>query len=168
MKFFTQELWDRIGSENESIRLVADKEWEQNIIEYNKQFERVKKSLTKKFLDLYLKNNEFHDFYLVGVEIIRSKLKRIPFVDFQIKVSNGQNTYEIWYKSVSNLCIHGNYSSENFDYLAYRQGVMDSWGYDEFDININNILVHEILFLSGTTFKIECSHISIKKIRISF
>ena len=79
MKFFTQELWDRIGSENESIRLVADKEWEQNIIEYNKQFERVKKSLTKKFLDLYLKNNEFHDFYLVGVEIIRSKLKRIPF-----------------------------------------------------------------------------------------
>ena len=135
-----------------------------NIIEYNKQFDRAKKSLTKKFLDLYLKNNGFHDCYLVGVEIIRSKSKKIPFIDFQISISNGQKTYAIYYKFVSNLCINGNYSNENFDYLAYKQGVMDSWGYDEFDINANNLLVHEILFLSGTTFKIECSHISIKKI----
>lgn len=164
MKFFTQELCDMIGSNNEEVSRQADEMWNHNIKLYQEQFDKVKKLLTKKFLDIYLKNNEFHDYYFVGEKIIRTKYKKMPFVDFKINISNGLKKYEIIYKSVSRLNILANYINEDCDYLGYKEGVIDSWSYDEFDTNKDNQIVHEILFLSGTTFKIECSHIIIKKI----
>lgn len=137
---------------------------EKNVQFYNKQFDKVKKLLPKQFMEVYLSNGCFHDCYIMGIEIIRAKSESMPFVDFKISIFDGEKKYEIYYTSVSTLCINGSFISEALDWISWKNGVIDSWGYDEFDISENNLLVHEILFLSGTTVKIECSNISIKLI----
>ncbi|AQS08735.1 hypothetical protein CLOBY_08450 [Clostridium saccharobutylicum] len=161
MKFFTKELWDKVNSATDENQLEVEKEWNENCRLYKKQFDELKKMLPDQFLDKYSICGDFHDFSIIGIEIIKSKSKVIPFVDFKIDVANGDEKYAIYYMGISNITINGNFESKEIEYLANKKGVIDSWGYDEFQISDDNLLVHEILFLSGSSMKVQFKDISI-------
>lgn len=161
MNFFTRELWDRVSNATDEDQLEVEKEWNENCRLYKKQFDELKNLLSKEFLEKYSENGEFHDFSITRIEIVKSESNLMPFVDLKIGIDDGEKKYVIHYTSIKNLVISGKFDSGEIEYLSKREGVIDSWGYDEFQISHDNLLEHEILFLSGSSVKVQFNDIRI-------
>lgn len=42
MKYYTQDLCDRLNSDDETIRMEADRAWNENVSQYQSQFQKTK------------------------------------------------------------------------------------------------------------------------------
>lgn len=161
MKYFTRELWEKLNSELEEESLKAQKKWNENSKKYSEEFNKVKELLPEHFMEIYRSNNDFHDFLLTSLKLVKNKTKIFPFVDLEISIFDGKDNYKIVYSSISKLDIKGNYNNYEIEYLKKKKNTFDSWGYDEFGLINNNVLSHEILFLSGSTIYVQFAKISI-------
>lgn len=160
MKFFTKELWDKVNSATGEDQTKVENEWLEVCKSYAIQFNNISKLWPEEFLQKYSNNNEFHDFGILGIKILKSKSKSIPFLDLKLSIFDGRRKYTIHYEAVSRLNICS-FESNEIAYLMNREEIIDSWGYDEFEIGDNGLLVHQILFLSGSTIEIQFNNINI-------
>lgn len=161
MKYFTDELWSKfnsIGEISDAEYKEALRQWNKNGQLYMEQFKKVRNYLPVDFLDIYDRENGFHDYRLVTFNIKHENYGVKPTIIIKICISNNENIWEITYKNISSFNV-------DCKVLSELRG-LDDWGYDEILEVDRETLSHEILFASGATISI-CFHkscISIKKI----
>lgn len=164
MRYFTNELWNRVNSESEEERQKADLQWEKNDNEYYEIFKDVKKLLPKKFLKLYEQEYGFHDYELKNFEVIHGNKGHIDPVAVSMVITNGEKIWNIVYKRIKKISI--NYEQQP-DVLKRKKRIyegFDDYGYDEFFQVDEKTLSHEILFASGATILVHFEKISINEI----
>lgn len=76
MKYYTPELWSKVGSPDKEEREAAHAEWDKNVKEYSLIFDKLKSRLPKKVLKSYYDNKGFHDFDLINISIEQSSSNR--------------------------------------------------------------------------------------------
>jgi hypothetical protein len=113
--------------------------------------------LPKKFLDVYVKENGFHDWKLKKLDIIHSSYGTKNPVEVNILISD-DDLYKITYSGIKKIEI--SYKED----IDERRG-FDDWGYCEFLPVNDKIFSHEILFASGASIQIHFSKISIKRVK---
>lgn len=155
MKYFTYDLWMAFSDEDRELAEKAEIEWIKRGNDYSKEFAKTKEYLPKYFLNIYNKNGHFHDFDLISLYFYHCKKKNYA----EIIISDSINKYKILYSNITEL--KTNFS--NFKEL--NETIGDTIGYDEFLIDKDNILTHEILFASGSIIKIWFKRLSIKKLK---
>lgn len=64
LKYFTFELWEKASSVYEEDRTQAEKLWNENCLQYQEEYEKVKKRLSIEFVKYFEANHEFHDWYV--------------------------------------------------------------------------------------------------------
>ncbi|GAB6085231.1 hypothetical protein [Alkaliphilus crotonatoxidans] len=138
MKFFTNELWCKINSEDENERLKAEEQWEINDKAYSKEFKVIKEKLPPKFLLEYLQNYGFHDFSVSKIEIVRLEEDS----SLNLTIVNGLTNCIINYGGVKKVSL-------SWDLMTDMLASCD-WGYDEFSIVDDTTMSHEILFSTGS------------------
>lgn len=163
MKFFTNELWDMLNSDNANERNIARQQWDENSSKYSGVFENVKKMPPKNFLKVYYANYGFHDYQLVKFDILNDSMTRRKAVNANLIIGDGENTWNISYKNISKISIEYNYVNPEFQ---HNYG-FDDYGYDEFIEVDKEIISHEILFASGATLLIHFRKISVVKVKNS-
>lgn len=122
MHFFTKELWNRINSENEIIRLHAEKEWEQRQREYQIQFEDIKGHLSRRSVMAMERRDFFHDYTLLEVSLIRSKKGKYTY---KLLLTNSIENVQIILKDINKAKV---------DISSFQNCIQGdlSWGYCEF------------------------------------
>lgn len=165
MKYFKAELWRGYNSENKEEFEKAKAQWDRNNKEYAQIFENVKERLPKGFLKIYMKEHGFHDFHLKSFEIIHVSEGYKNPVSVSMEIEEGENTWNILYKGVTNVQINYENEKAEEDKVRRFQYGFDDYGYDEFLEVDENILSHEILFASDATILIHFKHISIKRVK---
>lgn len=163
MRYFTDELWEGINSQLRVQRDMAEKQWEENVNIYAEIFEKLKSRLSKKFLNIYTKENEFHDYTLKNIEVIHGPYGYKDPVKVIITIYNEDYEWEIIYINIYKISLE--YNRINYNTRRQFKYGFDDYKYDEF-LEINEkILSHEILFGSGATFLVQFEKISINKIK---
>lgn len=164
MKFFTtewQNSWDPSSTKEERKKL---KEKTDKIIsEYEKQFDKIKPKLSKKFITLYNKYGRFHDCEIKELLIKRRKGKTKPLVDLTITLNINNILYQLKYGAVSKIEYRVNCLDDNIDFLKWGNQ-FDVWMYDEFSLAPNDTIQHEISFLSNGELIIVFKRISLEKL----
>ena len=149
MKYFTPELWSKVGSPDKQEREAAHTEWAKNAKEYSLIFDKIKNRLPKKFLKVYFENKGFNDFRLIGFSLSQTIDKKgnpqSVKIDIETPFDKKFKTkrFRITYKQPSIFEVR--YSDE--------QGCngFDDYGYNEFLPVDERTLSQEILFASGAT-----------------
>ena len=151
MKYFTEEIWDFEGYQNNLLSL-------------------------KEFLNQetfkFLQENSFHDGMLSDITIHNSYTGEteeiedsIVSVSAKIKHWNG-HIYKLFWDNVTvyhlDFNIARNRAVETNEILFDRG--LDEWSHDELTLKNENILRHEIILFSKTTLVIKCAHFSIQSI----
>lgn len=152
MKYFKNELWDKMNTNNIEEKNTAHDQWMQNIKEYEERYRLLENRLSKKSFNL-LKQNFLHDYRMNDFTICHKDLGRQNPISIDITFTNSQEIWMISYKKVNKLEINylkqkGFYSERGFDTLGY---------YELLDID-EETLSHEFLFASGTTLLIYFSN----------
>ncbi|MFX0549450.1 hypothetical protein ACOAKC_08935 [Hathewaya histolytica] len=164
MRYFTNELWNKINSDSEYEREKAYLEWDKNDKEYYEIFNIVKGLLPKKFIKIYEQEYGFHDYELRNFEVIHGQKGYVDPVEFSVVITNGDNVWDIVYKKIKKISI--NYQQQS-DVSKRKKRVyegFDDYGYDEFFQIDGKTLSHEILFALGATILVHFEEIFIKKI----
>ena len=71
MKYYTQDLCDRLNSDDETIRMEADRAWNENVSQYQSQFQKTKKYLSHRFVKGFLAHHGFHDYVIDNMTLER-------------------------------------------------------------------------------------------------
>lgn len=151
MQYFTKELWSRINSHNEDMRLQAEKDWNLRSMEYQQQFELVKKHLPPKFVNDFMVRNGLHDYSIVG--IVLSNQLRASSCEF--KLSNREETVLIKMTGIKSFQV-------GIDSLDYCINGKLLWGYSEFEITPRNTTRLSVLCDINNEIAIEFEKISLK------
>lgn len=151
MKYFTDELWSRMGGVSAKEREQTHIEWVHNCEAYWKVFETIKHRLSKKFLKVYSENDDFHDCDFLSFEVTQPQRWASDPVKVRIVISDGEFKWTLTYKQVKKAMM--NYDSETDEHMS-KWGV-HTWGYDEFLPKDDAYLTHEVLFASGASILIE-------------
>lgn len=164
MRYFTDELWDEINSGIKERRELAEKQWRKNIEEYSASFEKIKHRFSKKFLGIYSKEENFHDYKLKKIEILHGKYGYVDPVKVSLIIYNELMEWQIDYVGIEKILLdYKKIENESSQYREFRYG-FDDFSYDEFfEIN-DKVISHEILFASGAIFLIHFRKILIKKL----
>ncbi|MGH4139223.1 hypothetical protein [Clostridium sp.] len=149
MKYFTLDLWRGSNSDSEKIIDESIAEWNKNAKAYNEVFESIQNRFSKKFLKSYLCNERFHDYTIKNIKINNKDKRGENPMSIDIFITYSLITWKITYKNVVKFSI--NY--EQWEGEGTCIG-FDDWGYDEFIPVNEDILSHEILFVSGATILI--------------
>jgi len=167
MKYFTGELWSKFSGASPEERSKVEIEWDKAVKEYNESFEIIRDRFSKKFLDIYSANSDFHDFHIKDFQIINEDSKRTNPVSINFIITDGINTWKITYKYVKKIAI--SYEQElMWQGTKWERAIgFDDWGYDEFFAVDEETLSHEILFASDASILIHFknSNIFISKVR---
>ncbi len=140
MKYFKYEHWI---NDNES-------EWAEKGAEYNAYFEKINDSFTKDFLELYYKEQGFHDRVINKILLTDSNT-------LSIELTKGKRGFiRIEYKGVKNF----NFSNINNVDKAMQIGQRLEWGYDEFVRRSKSELIHSVLTSCGLEFEIDFESIN--------
>lgn len=161
MKYFTNQLWEEINCGIKERREIAEKQWKKNVEEYAKLFEGINHRFSKKFLNVYSKEDNFHDYELKEICVSQGKAGYSDPVKVDMIIYNQVNMWRISYTGIEKTSL---------DYFRicpsprHFQYGFDEYKYDEFyEIN-DKLLSHEILFGSGAILLIYFNKVSIKKI----
>lgn len=154
MQYFTKELWMRINSQNEDVRLKAEKDWESRSIEYQQQFELAKQHLPSKFIKDFMSRNGLHDYSIV--EIVLTKQPRTSACE--LKLSIEEETVIIKLAEIHSLQI-------DIESLNYCINGKLSWGYSEFEITPCNTIKLSVLCDINNEIAIEFEKISLKSLK---
>lgn len=162
MKYFTEELCSKFNSTDPEKITQVEVEWKQNIAAYYQVFEGIKERIPKKFLKVYNRNQQFHDYEFVTFKVFQPKRWAPDPIKIQIIIATGHDAWIITYKQVSKIIF--NFESEQNKY-SKRWGI-HTWGYDEFLPVNEEYLSHEILFASGANIIVHFKNrlISIEKV----
>lgn len=68
MRYYTKELLEKINDCDCRIRAEAEKEWCENDLAYQRQFEEAKRNLTRGFVKNYMARHGLHDYTVLGIE----------------------------------------------------------------------------------------------------
>lgn len=164
MRYFTDELCEEINCGVKERRKVAEKEWDKNAEEYNVLFNNMRYRLSKKFLRIYEKEANFHDYRLKEIEVIHGKYGFIDPVKVSLIIYNEINTWKLDYIKIEKISL--NYKKINDIPSRAKEFYVgfDDFAYDEFLEVDDRTLSHEILFASGATLLIKFGKIFIKKL----
>lgn len=134
MRYFTKDLWKKVNEQDELVRIQAEQEWNINSLNYQQQWETVKKHLPRSFVKNFLNCKGLHDYIVLGV----SFTKRGRAYSCRLQLTNGfEKVLVTMYKlkvlqiDVASLqnCIQGNLT----------------WGYSEFEIMSDNYIQLAVL-----------------------
>lgn len=161
MKYFTNELWNLINSENLNERTMAKAEWKANSEEYSNRYKQLVGRLPSRVYKFF-SSNDFHDYQVTDVKITQDAYGVSYPVSVDIIVKSADDKWNIAYKKVTKLSLNFLIGGSPYE---IKRG-FDDWGYDEFLIVDNKTLSHEILFASGAVILIHFydKNISIKKV----
>ncbi len=173
MKYFTRDLWlmfQDIDKQDE-----ADKKWEENLLEYQKQFNLIKSRFSKKTLSI-LEKESLHDAHLhsfeiadrntlnsVNNEMYRPKKHIKNPISIIIRMYTDGNLYTLNYAKVHE--IKTLFKAEGDLFSSYL-GDFDDWGYSEFSAIDDSLLCHEVLFSSGAEIRIVFERLNIGRKKI--
>lgn len=166
MKYFTNELWEKINSDSSEIREEAKAKWRVNNKEYSQLFEKIKYRLPKKYLKTYLNEHGFHDYKLIRFEVIHGKSGYKEPVEIRVIITDSINTWNIIYKCIKKLRVE--YMSSPMIMPGKKKEYYDGFddiGYNEFFEVDERTLSHEILFASGATILIHFEKIMLKRVQ---
>ena len=133
MKYFTPTLWEKINDLDEETRDKAIKEWGTRYQEYEEQFSRVSKKLPSEFLKVYKECSCFHDY----------RIKSILYQDARestVTISLGTRSEAIDLA----FCDVQHFSVNILDKTPCIMGQL-SWGYCEFEADLDNAISINIL-----------------------
>ncbi|MCT8976979.1 hypothetical protein N4T77_10220 [Clostridium sp. CX1] len=165
MKYYTSELWRKLNSDSDEEREDAKKQWTKNSKEYGERFEKLKYKLPKRFLQIFMKEYGFHDYYLTDLQIIHETPGYRNPVKVILTITDTEKSWNIIYHGIKDIDVK--YTSEPYvrpgKTKKYYDG-FDIYGYNEFNEVDEETLSHEILFASGATILVSFRKISIKKV----
>lgn len=147
MKYFTNELWQKVNSNSNEERLEADLEWEKRRQVYCKKFNELTNRISKNTFN-FLRNHGFHDYRLKNIDIIHGKYGSKHPITIILVLTNDVETWQVKYTGVRKILI--NYENENTSFSKDRG--FDDWGYAELLAVDESTLSHEVLFASGASF----------------
>ena len=67
MQYFLRDLWLRMNECNESIRIDAEEQWNDNNLRYEQKFELIKKHLPRVFVREFMRRNGLHDYQILRI-----------------------------------------------------------------------------------------------------
>jgi hypothetical protein len=164
MRYFTDELWKEINSGIKERREFAEKQWERNVEEYAILFENIKHRFSKKFLNIYLKEDNFHDFKLKEIKVLHGKYGYTDPVKVSLVIYNESNVWQLDYVGIEKIALDYKKTENSSSHSRQFQYGFDNFSYDEFFQINDRIMSHEILFASGATLLIYFNKILIKKV----
>lgn len=164
MRYFTDELWEEINSGDKERREFAEKQWERNVEEYAILFEKIKDRFSKKFLNIYTKEGNFHDYKLKEIKVLHGKYGYTDPVKVSITIYNESYTWQIDYVGIEKVTLDYKKSNNGSSHSRQFQYGFDDFSYDEFFQVNDRIMSHEILFASGATVLIHFNKIFINRL----
>lgn len=141
LKYFTFELWEKASSAYEEDRNQAEKLWIENYLQYQEEYEKVKKKLSIEFVKYFEGNHEFHDWYVKKL-ITRQVRNNVNFI---IYLREKKFIAQIKFSNVIKIAI-----PNNFD---FSEG-LGTVGYVEILAVNENILSIEFLLSTGASIMI--------------
>ncbi|KOF55782.1 MULTISPECIES: hypothetical protein [Clostridium] len=167
MRYFTDELWEEINCGVKERREIAEKKWDKNAEEYRAVFNNIRYRFSKKFLKIYEKEANFHDYKLKEIKINHDKYGFKDPVKISLIINNEINTWQMDYTKIKKISLNynkiGDILSRNKEFYVG----FDDLSYDEFLEVDDKTLSHEILFASGATLLIKFEKLFIKKLSIN-
>lgn len=164
MKYFTKELW--IGFQGENWK-ENDRLWEENLIAYQAQYEKLKKRLDHNEF-LFFKNTSLHDSSITDIvirDLNNEKYKadrinvKIPTtIHIEVLHASSDSIYILKYHDVRRFCFDSPTNSPLF--YTEKNGI-SRWGYDEITLYDKKSLSHEIILASGTEISIVFGRIEV-------
>jgi hypothetical protein len=166
MRFFTQELLQRFGSDDDRVALQAQEQLERRSEQYARHLKKVESKLPARFLELQ-RNYYLHDARIISPWFLdvafstdwmeRTESKngrgRQPTLLLVLQLDTpSKEVLVLHYRSVllEELNRHASLQKETFGYLE--------WRHDEIDVvgaNGVNYVSHSILFTSGWELRIQ-------------
>ncbi len=135
MRYFTKELWSKINSLDETIRVSAEEEWKKNDFAYAKEFEETKKHLPQRFLKSFLARYGLHDYDILKTVFIRDNKNRYLC---ELHLTDGIETVSVVMTGLKTIKIDVN------SFHNCVQGKL-SWGYSEFSRTKDNTIQLSVL-----------------------
>lgn len=156
MRFFTKELWYGINDKNETVRRHAEKEWDQNVVEYQIQFEEVKAQLSRRFVTAMERRDYFHDYTVLEIALVRNKKGRYAC---EILLTDNIESVQIKMKDISKAKV---------DISTFQNCIQGdlSWGYCEFGKVSSNVLSLSVLCDLDNEMEFEFKSITLSRIKI--
>lgn len=151
MRYFTKELWLRINSCDATVRVQAENEWSENELQYAKEFEEIKKHISRRFIKAFLSHKGFHDYSILGIVIVNEKRKKYSC---KMELSNGEETFFLTMSDIKTAKI----GIESFDFCILN---ILSWGYSEFELKPNGNIQLSILCDIENEFQFEFKSIKL-------
>ena len=156
MKYFTNELWEKLNSLDEAERESANSEWNDNFKMYLEYVHKIAPMLSRSTRDAICEIAEgdlsLHDFRLAGVAYSsvppakRAGCSRQPYERIcRLQLTDGVTNVELVMSGVSRMGMEMEYGKEN-DFFDVR------WGYCEFSYYKPNVTL-SVLFDSGHTWE---------------
>jgi hypothetical protein len=105
MIYFTSKLWSKYSGASHVERPKVELEWDKAVKEYNESFEMIKDRFSKKFIDIYYANSEFHDFHIKEFQMIHKDYRCKSPISINLIITDEINTWKITYKHVKNISI---------------------------------------------------------------
>lgn len=134
MRYFTKELLLKINDCDKNVRIKAEEEWHTNSMAYQKQFEKTKETLSRRFVKDYLQRKGLHD-YLIK-DIVITKRHRT----YLCEISLSNSIEDVLLTIVGLKAVHIDIAS----FLHCIQGKI-TWGYSEFEITPENNITLAVL-----------------------
>ncbi|MDE6014770.1 MAG: hypothetical protein K2H41_03560 [Acetatifactor sp.] len=153
MKYFKKELWYQMHDSNKSIRLNAEREWNENVELYSKKFEEVEKQLPRRFVKEYLKRHGMHDYGILGLHIV----KKGKTYSCEMQLTDGTETVLITMLGLEAVRV----DVDSFQYCIL--GRLE-WAYSEFDITPENNISLSILCDFQNEMQFEFKSITLVKL----
>ena len=152
MRFFTRELLININDSNGDIRAQAENKWNKNDKDYQQQFLKVKKHLSKAFVKELLARKGMHDYSILGIDID----KGTQTYSCELRLSNGDETVVITMERITSL------QMELSSLCCCIQGSL-AWGYSEFEITPDKQIRLSVLCDEENEMQFEFKTIQIKR-----
>ena len=121
MRYFTKELWANINDENAAVRTQAEKQWALNSQAYQREFDTVRKQLSRNFMKEFLCRNGLHDYIISEISVKEKGRKYFC----EMMLTDGLETVVLVMRELQAFSLNVE---------SFQQCVMGklAWGYSEF------------------------------------
>ena len=153
MKYYTQDLCDRLNSDDETIRMEADRAWNENVSQYQSQFQKTKKYLSRRFVKGFLAHHGFHDYVIDNMTLERVGRK----YNFKIKMAGESGAIQLTMFHVQAVQV----GIDSFQYCILGKL---SWLYSEFERTEAGLIGLSLLCDGGNEMRFEFENLKFKEL----
>lgn len=157
MDYFKFDIWKKINSDDPATRDMAEKQWQINSENYFKKYDFLKAKLPIDFVSVYKLYSDFHDALIEHISIEKNNVC--------IYLAKRNNKIAVKYTDVKYFNV--DFRGQDMDFGLFCDGDA-CWGYDEFSVDSDGYLVHNILTDIGSEIKIKFETISAKECQQPF